>query len=349
MIHRNDEPQCPQCGFPLAPDARVCRNCGTLLNLKDSGTALKTAGRFGLAVAIGLAISLICGMIWAAIVVVSNVESSWLAIAIGVATGFAVRKLTPERSLRTGMVAILLALAGLAVGKILTVEYQIRASVREEMQTRYFVKDDTLPALLANELVKAGELPDPDQKLNQLKAEGIDADWAMYQQAEQEAKRQTAANFDEAANRMANWTDEQRDEYRQFQQTQPLVFYLIGQKITDGEYTPSLTKEEIDAFQARADDLREEEYRQLSEYIQQYQTLYDEQWEQVIALQPSDLDELRSRAARDDTAMRLASYTLSDRLEILKIFFSAHDLLWAALALISAYQLAARSGRNDEF
>ena len=75
----------------------------------------------------------------------------------------------------------------------------------------------------------------------------------------------------------------------------------------------------------------------------------NEQWEQVIALQPSDLDELRSRAARDDTAMRLASYTLSDRLEILKIFFSAHDLLWAALALISAYQLAARSGRNDEF
>ena len=117
---------CPKCKAPVKPDAVICIGCGHNLKLGinvKTKAKVKKAGSFGLAVGVGAAASVISGLIWAGIAILLNLEIGWVAIGVGILTGFSAVMFTEERSARLGLAAAGLALCGLLIGKLITANY----------------------------------------------------------------------------------------------------------------------------------------------------------------------------------------------------------------------------------
>ena len=75
---------------------------------------------------IGGAVAALVGAgIWAAVTALSDTEFGLIAWGIGGLVGFAMAKLTPERSVKLGIYAAALAALGLAIGKVATVRMMV--------------------------------------------------------------------------------------------------------------------------------------------------------------------------------------------------------------------------------
>jgi len=148
---------CPKCGQPVTPQAVVCIECGHNLklglNVKTVASA-KKAGSIGVAVGVGAAAAVVAGLVWAAIAYYANAEIGYVAWGVGLLTGFAVTATTRERSLRVGLAAAGLALCGLLLGKVLTVEWTLKGMAQKEIPD----DADSLRAAYVSELVDQGAI-----------------------------------------------------------------------------------------------------------------------------------------------------------------------------------------------
>lgn len=76
---------------------------------------------FAPAVVAGALAALVGAGIWTAIVVITDYEIGWIAWGIGALVGIAMSRFTPERSVKLGVIAAVIAVVGLAIGKVATV------------------------------------------------------------------------------------------------------------------------------------------------------------------------------------------------------------------------------------
>lgn len=74
-------------------------------------------GRASLAIAAGLVAALVAGGIWAALVRITNMEIGYVAWGVGLLVGFAMTRVTANRTKGLALAAAVLAIVGLAAGK----------------------------------------------------------------------------------------------------------------------------------------------------------------------------------------------------------------------------------------
>ena len=79
----------------------------------------------------GAVAALVGAGIWAGIVVATNYEIGWVAWGIGGLVGFVMSKVTPERSVKLGLIAAGLSVIGLGIGKIATVRMLLPTTGRD--------------------------------------------------------------------------------------------------------------------------------------------------------------------------------------------------------------------------
>jgi hypothetical protein len=124
---------CPKCNSPLEANAIICIECGHNLKLglnaktvAKTKNVAKTAGKFGIAVTIATVTAIISALIWAGIAIGINMEIGYVAWGIGLAVGGSVILTTQERSFRLGLVAVLLSVFAIFLGKVIYVNYGLK-------------------------------------------------------------------------------------------------------------------------------------------------------------------------------------------------------------------------------
>lgn len=80
----------------------------------------------------GAVAALVGAGLWALITKLTNTEWGWIAWGVGLLVGLAMARMTPVRSPTLGVYAALLAMLGLATGKVLTLKIEA-ASAHEEI------------------------------------------------------------------------------------------------------------------------------------------------------------------------------------------------------------------------
>jgi len=91
------------------------------------------------AIIAGAIAAIVAGVIWGAIAAFTGREVGYVALGVGILVGFAVIKMTPERSAKVGLIAAVLALLGLFVGKMLAVEWGATPEVAKSFETNQAV------------------------------------------------------------------------------------------------------------------------------------------------------------------------------------------------------------------
>jgi hypothetical protein len=132
------------------------------------------------AIVAGLLAALLGAGIWTAVVAMTGFEVGWVAWGVGVLVGFAMSRFTTQRSVQLGVYAAVLAVLGLAVGKVATVRMMVpsygreivmdnetilaqafaiemraneRFSAQLSLDLARFGRDDSLPAPLVNRMM----------------------------------------------------------------------------------------------------------------------------------------------------------------------------------------------------
>ena len=85
----------------------------------------------GRAIVAGLLAALLGAGIWTAVVAMTEYEVGWVAWGVGALVGFAMSKFTGQRSAQLGVYAAVLAVLGLAIGKVATVRMMVPSYGRE--------------------------------------------------------------------------------------------------------------------------------------------------------------------------------------------------------------------------
>lgn len=118
-------------------------------------------GRAPLALALGIAAALAAGGLWAALVLVTNMEIGYAAVGVGLLVGFAMSRATVQRTQQLAIAAAVFAVVGLAAGKAFTWigsvaqvadEFQadeeiMRSAVAWQMYAERTLDDETLAAV----------------------------------------------------------------------------------------------------------------------------------------------------------------------------------------------------------
>ena len=150
---------CAECGSSMEKGAVVCIECGHNtrygMNAKTVHGA-KKAGSLGVALGVGVGAAFLGGIIWAVIAAFAGAESGYVAWGVGVLTGFAVSLTTQERSFRVGAMAAGLAVFGLLIGKVLTVNWVFE----EEMRKEVYRDESAMRGGLILEKMQQGKVPE---------------------------------------------------------------------------------------------------------------------------------------------------------------------------------------------
>jgi len=120
--------QCPKCGEFLEPDAVLCINCGHHLKMGVNAKTVsraKFAGRTGIAIIVSALGSILGGLLWAGIVVLTGFEAGYVAIGVGFLAGGGIVLMTSERGPKIGAIAVTLAIVDLLIGKILIFQWGV--------------------------------------------------------------------------------------------------------------------------------------------------------------------------------------------------------------------------------
>lgn len=85
----------------------------------------------GRAIVAGLLAALLGAGIWTAVVAMTGFEVGWVAWGLGALVGFAMSRFTAQRSAQLGVYAAVLAVLGLAIGKVATVRVMLPSLGRD--------------------------------------------------------------------------------------------------------------------------------------------------------------------------------------------------------------------------
>lgn len=160
---------CPKCGGTMEPGSASCVACGQsamrgtpaavsaatpAAELGKGGPRPDLSGRFAMALAVGGVAAAACGIVWALIAVQTGYEVGYVAWGVGLATGFAVTRVTPERSPKVGAAAAGLAVAGILIGKIFIVQWAaVPAIAKEQVKNR-----EVMLAAILDDMAQKGEV-----------------------------------------------------------------------------------------------------------------------------------------------------------------------------------------------
>ncbi len=120
-------------------------------------------GRGSLAIAAGLVAALVAGGIWAALVMVTKMEIGYVAWGVGLLVGFAMTRVTANRTKGLALAAAVLAIVGLVAGKAI-----IFASSKDTIAQEVEADADAMSSVFAWQMYQ-------DRTLNESTLAEIDA------------------------------------------------------------------------------------------------------------------------------------------------------------------------------
>lgn len=125
-----EKPICGNCGR-LLNGRRVCQVCADKV-AAELAAEQADGGRLPLAAALGVAAAVLGGAVWAAIVVLANVEVGYVAIGVGWLTAMAVvLGAGGRKGVNLQVIAVACAILGLLLGKYFAVAHYVREGVRK--------------------------------------------------------------------------------------------------------------------------------------------------------------------------------------------------------------------------
>ena len=316
------------------------------MNMKTIQAAGKV-GRLGVALAVGLGAALAGGVLWALLAIWTETEYGWIAWALGGLVGLAVRLTTRERTVRVGIAALLLAVLGLGIGKVIMTEYFCRnydilpvkrvEAMLALLEKRQNTEETAL--LVADWMIEQGELPSLEELEEQADGDGPEAEAAeaSLEKTVREYRQRATERYQalSPAEREALLRDIRLD----------MMAYWYLEKYGEAEFQPKITTE-------RLEEMFESE------------TLSEADLDKAIALYDSEQSRMRKLALKKFSTMPEAELTALEaemtaehtqvwhtyleefyrtfRMNVFAGLFSGMDILFFALALLTAYQLATR-------
>jgi len=118
-----------------------------------SSSAVHDDGRTPLALAAGLAAALIAGGIWAGLVFLINMEIGYVAWGVGLLVGFAMSRMTSQRTQQLAYAAAAFAVIGLLAGKIF-----IHSGSASRIADELAENEEVLRGAVAWQMYEAGDL-----------------------------------------------------------------------------------------------------------------------------------------------------------------------------------------------
>ncbi len=347
--------RCRHCGEPLAPGAVLCTSCGTHCRTGVNVKALQAAGkvgRFGVALTVGLIAALAGGVLWALLAIWTETEYGWIAWVLGGLVGMAVRLTTRERSVRVGIAALLLAVLGLGIGKVLMTEYICRhhgilpveraeaaLALLEQRQN-----DDETTLLVADRMIAQGELPSLEELEALADGDGPEAEAAVdsLKKTMQEYRQRAMEKYQALApaEREALLRDIQLDMMAQW--------YL--EKYGEAEFQPKITTERLSAM-VESETVSESELdKAMALYDREQKRMKELALKKLAAMPEVEFAAMETEMTAENTQMLrtfLDEFHRVFRMNVFTGLFSGMDILFFALALITAYQLAAREQLSE--
>ncbi len=349
-----EAPPCAKCGKQLgSPEAVLCIHCGHHQKIgksigadKPEKATVKKAGKFGIGVVVALGSAVLGGLIWGGLGIKFDVELGWVAWLIGGITGGAVRFLIPDRSWRAGMLAALLALSGLVIGKSMIAVHLMGRHDTEMAAEKKDAKPDDLGEISVWDIyttlkIEKGELGDPYADCRKLAAENVAPADPKMTAALDKAEEVQQSNAKTVHAQLAKTTGNNLHGYKIAQMEDDDVRFLLANAVKRGEIkvTPESDGEGEDAL-VRFQDARHE-------------------WETFDALKTlrasfngmTAEEKAKVREARH--ARELAEYKESGVrsafgiVAFLVLFFNLHSLLWGGLALVTAWKGATFYSSSD--
>lgn len=338
---------CPNCGAALkSADVVICIECGHNLKLGMNVNTVKKAklaGKLGLAVFVGAAAALLSGIIWAAIAVWTKMEIGWIACLVGLITGIAVCLVTPERSARMGVLAVLLATVGMLTGKLLTAEYFIRDSARsltemagnlsklDKNAAKQF-QDMALMGLLAEEMLDNGEIKDSSAELAKLAPKKGETESKEYQEASQKALAQSQQNIEAVKSKFKKLSSADKARLKKKLERLPLLLPLKDEMIANGEIPKPDERLEKLAPKSFDEEPSEEYLEAMQKNMAQEMESMKKVRQKLYALSDEEAERLKDELG-STFASRISYW------DKLKMVTSWWDVLWYLLAVSTAWGL----------
>ena len=338
---------CPKCGAELASSSAViCTQCGQNLKLGMNVNTIKNAkvaGKLGVAIGTGAAAALLSGGIWAAIAIWTRLEIGWIACLVGGITGAAVCLVTPERSERIGLVAVLLACVGMVAGKMLTAEYFIRdtfkdfASMTKEISksSKQFGKqfqDLALMGMLADEMREKGELKDNSEEVKKLAPKSGEKASKAYLAAVKKSTKQFKQNMALVKKKFKTLSKADKVRLQKKIERLMLVIPLQEEMIANGE----ISKPDESWKELAPKTLKEKPSKEYLAAFKKYNMQVAGNMEIIKKklYSMSDADAERLQGKLSGTVAGQISYW-----QKLKMVSSYWDILWFLLAISTAWGL----------
>ncbi len=343
---------CPNCGNRLPVTAVVCTLCGcnpATGRPYVTKPAPARPGRFVLTLIVGAVAAVLGGLIWGQLGIWSDREFGWIAWLIGLAIGLTVRGVSGTQSIRNGVMAALLAGGGILIGKAIIMEHIFQTYAAGELQfveANYSLlagkpSEAQLTELLTARMVETGELPDADAELTQMESDEVDPESSAWNQAYTRAEEQRSRNREVAQVKLKTMSDKEREMLTEQAFDQAFVAFMLADYLERGELKSQMDDEALAELYSSADITAEKIQEAHMLYMLESDRLQRETLRKVAALTPAERTqaEAKMKAAYEDT---IATYHKEVRRMIYKDMFGVMDILFFALALFSAFQLATR-------
>ncbi len=329
---------CPKCKAELSSeDAVICMSCGH--NLKSgmnvkTAIALKKSGKFGLAVIVGAVVAVVCGLIWGGIGIAVDKEFGYVAVLVGFLTGGAMRLMNPiRRSAKMGIVAVVLAVVGIMLGKVILLEYAINHFEFEKefstsMENAQLDEEDYTEGL-SRLMIEKGQYTDPNAELIKL-AKNDSATDAQYLQAYESIEKVTAENTKKAQAQVAGLSEAQKKEVETHFRSAPYLGYLCYKMEKDGKLPNTY-------------DFDYEDNDNTIEYkkaLARHEATYAENMKQVREIYGKMTEEERASLRIETHTAFIPEIKSYARTQGFAASFEALDILFFVLAMVVAWRTA---------
>lgn len=296
--------------------------------------------------AAGLAAALAAGGVWAAIGIWTEREYGMLALLVGVAVGLAVRFAGGRGSQWYGVLAALLAAAGILFGKTIIAEHALVRAEGPLNSIRLLgealsgdIHDEHLTAYLQRKLEGGGELPDPMAAVDTLEEQGVDEESEQYRKARAAAEQCDAANQAAARQRFEAMPPEAKKQLAGEITDQQVLNHYIQKLTDDGTLKFTLSEEEM---LEKIESVDEAEARRiLARYDAEAERNQAEAARRLALLSAAERGTLLTES-RALARTEMAAFKLACRMEVYKGMFNGLDIAFFLAALIAAWQSVAR-------
>lgn len=337
---------CSHCGSALPdPNALHCLECGH--NPHESPAAAgRMARKIGLVTLITAGATLLSALIWGGISAFFQYEHGFVAALIGLIVGGTIRLLTPERSARLGLIAVLLAVGGIMLGKYLGFVYFVQKSgvaqleeAMAEILSPEEIPEDKIKDVLYDRMAENKELVRSSQFVREFFQKHPDADPDSPEFAAMLKENDALVDANEARRdaKLANLSDEEKKLLREHYIND---FIILGIVINHRASTGAIDFPE----NPESDDLSNEEERALSSARRKALFLYRVQSLEAAekirgdyqAMSPEQQEAVRAEARQ----LALQSFQRYIRSRGFFSTFSMIDILFFVLAIVVAWRFA---------